>query len=77
MDWMIQGSNPGGGRRFILLQKVKTYFGAYPATFSLGTRLFFPGIKQQSQEVDLSPPSSAKAKNVHAVPPLIQYAFMA
>jgi len=76
MNWMIRGSNPGGGR-FFLLQKVKTCFGAYPASFSMGARLFSPGIKQQSQEVDLSPPSSAKAKNVHTVPPLIQYAFMA
>jgi len=77
MDWMIQGSNPGGGRRFSLLQKVKTCFGAYPASFSVGTRCFSPGIKQQRQEVDLSPPSSAKPKIVHAVPPLIQYATVA
>jgi len=76
VDWIIQGSNPGGGR-FSLLQKVKTCFGAYPASFSMGTIHFCPGIKQQRQEVDLSPPSSAKAKNVHALPPLIQYAFMA
>jgi hypothetical protein len=76
MDLMIQGSNPGGGR-FSVLQKVKLIFGAYPASSSVGTRCSFPGKKQSKQEVDLSTPSTAKAKNVHTVPPLILYAFMA
>jgi hypothetical protein len=42
----------------------------------MGTRHSFTGIKQPRQEVYLSPLSSAKAKNVHALPPLILYAFM-
>ena len=49
---------------FCLLQKVKTSCGAHPASYSMGIRGCFTGVKQLGYEADHSPPSSAEVKNV-------------
>jgi hypothetical protein len=56
------GSIPGNVR-FSLLHSVQTDSGAYPASYPIGTRGSFPGVKQPGREADHSPPSSAEVKN--------------
>jgi hypothetical protein len=36
---------------------------SFPASYLMGTRDCFPGLKQPGSEADNSPPSSAKVKN--------------
>jgi hypothetical protein len=54
---------PAGERYCSLLQTVHAGFVAHPASCSVGAEVFFPGVKRPGQEVDHSPPSSAKVKN--------------
>jgi hypothetical protein len=58
--WLEDRSSPlGSSRKFSLLHGVHTGSGAYPASYPVDTRNFFPGIKCQGPEADHSPPSSA------------------
>jgi hypothetical protein len=43
--WMIGGSSPGRGRNFSLHYCVQTGSGAYTASYTMGTRVSFPGGK--------------------------------
>jgi hypothetical protein len=45
---------------FSLLRNVHTNSGAQPASYPMGSRGFFPGVKQQGREADHSLPSSAE-----------------
>jgi hypothetical protein len=51
--------------------------GAHPASYPMGTRDSFPGVKQQVREADHSPPASAKVKKMWIYTSTPQYAFMA
>jgi hypothetical protein len=42
--------------------RVQNGSGAYPASYPMGTRGSFPGVKPQGREADHSPPSSAELK---------------
>jgi hypothetical protein len=53
-----------GARNFSLLKNVKICCGAHPASYSMGTRNCFTGIKQLGHEADHSPPSSAEVQNI-------------
>jgi hypothetical protein len=65
-------------RNFSLHHRVQTGSGAHPASYPMGTRGSFPGVKLPEHEADHSPPSSAEVKRMSgAMPPLLQYAFMA
>jgi hypothetical protein len=56
---------PGGGRgagKISLHHRVQNGSGAHPASYPMGTRGSFPGVKRPVREADLSPPSSAEVK---------------
>jgi hypothetical protein len=46
------------------LRHNKPWFGAHPASYPMGTRGSFPGVKRPGCEAYHSPPSSAEVKNV-------------
>jgi hypothetical protein len=47
---------------FFLHHRVQHGSGAHPASYPMGTRGSFPGVKRQGREADHSPPSSAEVK---------------
>jgi hypothetical protein len=53
---------PAGAGNFSLHQRVKNGFGAHPASYPLGGRGSFPGVKRPGREADHSSPSSAEVK---------------
>jgi hypothetical protein len=53
---------PAGARNFSLHYCVQNGSGAHPASYPMGTRGSFPGVKRPGQEADHSPPSSAEVK---------------
>jgi hypothetical protein len=56
--------------RFSLVRIVQTGSWAHRASDPMGTGGDFPGVKRPGREADHSHPSSAKAKNGGAIPPL-------
>jgi len=65
IGWMVWGSSPSGGERWLLLQKHRAAQGAHSPTYSTGTGIISGWwvAKRPGRDVDLSPPSSAEAKN--------------
>jgi hypothetical protein len=51
------------GKRFSILQNVKTGCGAHPPSHQMDTGVPYPGVKQPGREANHSPPSSADIKN--------------
>jgi hypothetical protein len=51
------------GKRFSLHQNIQTGSGAYPATYAVGTKFFFPVPKPPRHELYHSLPPSAEVKN--------------
>jgi hypothetical protein len=49
----------------------------HPASYPMGTRDSFPGVKRSGREADQSPPSSAEVKNAWSYTSTLQYVFMA
>jgi hypothetical protein len=47
---------------FSLHHRVQNGPGAHPASYAMGTRGSFLGLRQQGREADHSPPSSAEVK---------------
>jgi hypothetical protein len=47
---------------FFLYHHVQNGSGVYPASYPMGNRGFFPGVKRPGREADNSPPSSAEVK---------------
>jgi hypothetical protein len=43
--------------------RVQTDSGAHPASYPMGNRGYFGGLKRHGHEVDHLPPSSAEVKN--------------
>jgi len=62
MGWVIGGYSFGRGWKYSLHHRVHTGSGAYPASYSLGTRDTFLAVKRPGRESDHSPPSSAEVK---------------
>jgi hypothetical protein len=54
---------PEGGWEFSLHHRVQNGSGAHPASYTMGTRRSFLGVKRPRREADHSPPSSAEVKN--------------
>jgi hypothetical protein len=55
--------SPGGGLGiFLFTTASRTALGAHPASYTMGTRCSFPGVKPSEREADHSPPSSAEIK---------------
>jgi hypothetical protein len=53
---------PVGAGNFSPHHSVHNGYGAHPASYSMGTRGCFPGVKRPGREAGHSPPSSAKDK---------------
>jgi hypothetical protein len=53
---------PAGAGNFSLHHRVQNGSGAHPATYIMGTRGSFPGVKRPGGDADHSPPSSAEVK---------------
>jgi hypothetical protein len=49
----------------------------HPASYSMGTRDSFPGVKRSGREADHSPPYSAEVKNAWSYTSIPKYVFMA
>jgi hypothetical protein len=47
-----------------------------PASYPMGTRGSFPGVKQQGREADHSPPAGAEVKKLWIYKSTPPYAFM-
>jgi len=66
MGWMVWGLKLSRGKRFFCSPKRQTGSDAHPASYSLGTRIFFLGIKHLVLEDNDSPPSTAKVYYVQS-----------
>jgi hypothetical protein len=55
---MIGGSSPGRGYRNFSHHRVQTGSGTHPASYPVGTKRSFPGVKRPGREADHSLPSS-------------------
>jgi hypothetical protein len=53
---------PAGAGNFSLHHRVQTGSGAHAASYPVGTRGSFPGVKRPGHEADHLPPSSAEIK---------------
>jgi hypothetical protein len=53
---------PAGAGNFFLHHRVQNGSGVHPASYPVGTRGSFPGVKRPGREADHSPPSSAEVK---------------
>jgi hypothetical protein len=53
---------PAGAGNFSLHHRLQNGSGAHPASYTVGTRGSFPGVKRPGCEADHSPPSSAEVK---------------
>jgi hypothetical protein len=49
----------------------------HPASYPMGTKVSFLGVKRPGREADQSPPSSAEVKNTWGYTSTPQYVFMA
>jgi hypothetical protein len=54
---------PAGTGNFSLHYRVQNGSEAHPASYPMGTRGSFPGVKRPGREADHSPPISAEIKN--------------
>jgi hypothetical protein len=64
-DYIDRGSRVrflAGAGNFPLHHRVQNGSGAHPASYPMGTRGSFPGVKRPGREADYSPPSSAEIK---------------
>jgi hypothetical protein len=53
---------PAGAGNFSLYHRVQNGSGAHPASYPMGNRGSFRGVKQPGREADHSPPSSTEVK---------------
>jgi hypothetical protein len=53
---------PAKAGNFSLHHRVQTGSGAHPASYPMGSRGSFPGVKRPGSEADNSPPSSSEVK---------------
>jgi hypothetical protein len=61
-DWDSRVRFPAGAGNFSLHHCVQNSSGAQPASYPMGTRGSFPGVKRPGREADHSPPSSSEVK---------------
>jgi hypothetical protein len=67
---------PAGAGNFFIHHRVQTGSGAHPASYPMGTRGSFPGVKRPGHEADHSSPYSAEVTNAWGYTSAPQYAFM-
>jgi hypothetical protein len=66
-----------GAGNFSFHHHIQNISGAHPASYWMGTRGSFPGVKWLGCEADHSPPCSAEVKNAWSYTSTPQYVFMA
>jgi hypothetical protein len=76
-DWGSRVRFPAWAGNFSLHHRVQNGSGAHSASYTMGTRRSFPGVKRLVREADHSPPSSAEIKNEWSYTSTPQYVFMA
>jgi len=74
MGWKIRGSDPGEGEIFRTLPDRPW---APKASYTMGTRSLFKGVKRAGRDVDNPPTSSAEVKERVVISLLRLWAFMA
>jgi hypothetical protein len=62
-DWSSRVRFPAGAGNFSLHHRVQNSSGAHTASYPMGTRGSFPGVKRLGREADHSSPSNAEVKN--------------
>jgi hypothetical protein len=68
---------PTGAGNFSLHHRVQTGSGAHQASYPVGNRGSFPGVKRPGREADHSSLSSVEVNEcVELIPPLLQCVFM-
>jgi hypothetical protein len=67
----------GNDEILTLRHLVHTSFTVKPASYPIVIGILTPGIKRPVRKADHLPPSNAEVRIRGAVPPLIQYVFMA
>jgi hypothetical protein len=67
----------GGAGDFCLHHRIQTGSGAHPASYPIGAKGSFPGVKRPGREADHSLQPSAEVKNAWSYTSTPQYAFMA
>jgi len=60
MGWIVWDLKLSRAKRFFCSPKFQTTSDAHPASYSRGTRFFFPGVKHLVLEDNRSPPSTVK-----------------
>jgi hypothetical protein len=55
---------PAAAVNFSLHHRLQNGSGTHPASYLMGARGFFPGVKRPGREADHSPPSSAEVKEL-------------
>jgi hypothetical protein len=60
---MIGGSSAGSNGNFSLHHCVQTGFETHPASYPVGTKGSFTGVKRPGREADHSPPYNVEVKN--------------
>jgi hypothetical protein len=68
---------PAGAGNFSLHHRIQNGAGVHPASYPMGTRGSFPGVKRPGREADHSPSSRAEVKNAWSYTSTPQYVFMA
>jgi hypothetical protein len=66
---------PSGAGNFSIHHRVQNGSGAHPASYPMGIRGSFPGVKRPGREADHSPPSSAEVKEWVELTSTSQYAI--
>jgi hypothetical protein len=68
---------PAGAGNFSLHHRVQNGSGAHPASYPMGNKCSFSGVKRPGREADHSPPSSAEVNSAWTYTSTPQYTFMA
>jgi hypothetical protein len=76
-DWSSRVRFPAGAGNYSPHHCVQNSSGAHPASYQMGIRGPFPGVKRPESEADHSPPSSAEVKECVKLYPHSQYVFIA
>jgi hypothetical protein len=70
MGWTTGVRLPAGEKDFSLFHSVQTGSRDHPASYPMGIRGSFPGVRRPGSETDHPLPPSAEVNNGGAIPPL-------
>jgi hypothetical protein len=76
-NWGSRVRFPAGAGNFSLHHRVQNGSGAHPASYAMGSRGYFRGVKRPGREADHQPPSSTEVNKTWSYTSTSQYVFMA